>query len=64
MQIDLTNTRRFVGPEGQVLAIYDQCRAWTKYAAVGSINGLVAFVSVPRTYFSDEVSEIDNGGNF
>jgi hypothetical protein len=51
-QIDPTNTRRFVGPEDQVLAIYDQARAYTLY------------VSQPRSYFADEVREIDAGGRF
>ena len=64
MVIDRTNTRRFTGPEGQVLDIYDHCRAWTKYADVGCIEGRVAFVSAPRTYFADEIYEIDNGGNY
>lgn len=63
-QIDPTNTRRFAGPEGQVLAIYDQTRAYTLYAEIGSVDGgkSVCFVSAPRSYFSDEVSEINNGG--
>lgn len=57
-QIDPTNTRRFAGPEGQVLAIYDQTRAYTLYAEVGSADGKsVCFVSAPRSYFSDEVEE-------
>lgn len=58
-QIDPANKRRFTGPEGQVLAIYDQCRAWTKYAPVGmDSKGRVCFVDAPRTYFSDEVEEL------
>lgn len=63
-KIDPTNTRRFAGPQGQVLAIYDQSRAATTYAEVGSADHgqTTCFVSQPRTYFADEVSEISNGG--
>lgn len=58
-QIDPTNTRRFIGPEGQVLAIYDQSRSVTLYAEVGSADSKsVCFVSAPRSYFVDEVQEI------
>jgi hypothetical protein len=59
MLIDQNNTRRFQGPEGQVLAIYDQNRSFTLYAAVGvdQSNRLV-FASTPRSYWSDEVEEI------
>lgn len=59
-QIDPTNTRRFAGPQSQVLAVYDECRAYTLYAEVGSADGgkTTCFVSSPRTYFSDEVEEI------
>ena len=59
MLIDQTNTRRFAGPEGQVLAIYDQCRSYTLYAPVGVDDlGRIVFAGEPRTYFADEVSEI------
>ncbi len=54
----INSTRRFVGPAGEILAIYDQCRAYTLYAAVGTIEGRVAFVSAPVSYFPDEVEEI------
>jgi hypothetical protein len=58
-QIDQTNTRRFAGPNGEVLAIYDSCRSYTLYAPIGADNhGRTCFVDQPRTYFSDEVSEI------
>jgi hypothetical protein len=63
-QIDPTNTRRFVGPEDQVLAIYDQARAYTLYAEVGHDGDSICFVSQPRSYFADEVREIDAGGRF
>jgi hypothetical protein len=57
--IDPTNKRRFFGPEGQVLAIYDQCRSYTLYAPVGATDdGVVCFAGEPRSYFSDEVEEI------
>jgi hypothetical protein len=56
--IDPTNTRRFAGPDGSVLAIYDHCRAYTLYAPVGTIDGRVAFVAEPRALFSDEVEEL------
>lgn len=62
-KIDPINTRRFAGPEGQVLAIYDHCRSYTLYSEVGHDGRSVCFVSQPRTYFADEVSEIDSGGN-
>ncbi len=62
--IDPTNTRRFVGPEGQVLAVYDACRAYTLYSSVGvDASGRVCFVTEPRTYFADEVSEVSRGGH-
>lgn len=54
----INSTRRFVGPAGEVLAIYDQCRAYTLYADVGTIDGQTAFVSAPRSYFPDEVKEV------
>ncbi len=57
-QIDPSNTRRFAGPQGQVLAIYDQCRTYTLYSEVGHDGRSVCFVSAPRSYFSDEVEEI------
>lgn len=54
-----SNTRRFRHIESEsVLAIYDQNRSWTKYAQVGTFDGVVCFVSEPRTYFADEVEEI------
>ena len=55
---EVHSTRRFVGPTGEILAIYDECRAYTLYAPVGTIDGRVAFVSEPRSYFADEVEEI------
>lgn len=57
--IDTTNTRRFAGPDGSVLAIFDQCRAYTIYAPVGVDNsGRICFVGEPRTYWPDEVEEV------
>lgn len=55
---EINSTRRFVGPTGEILAIYDQCRAYTLFAPVGTIDGRVVFVAKPRTYFSDEVEEV------
>ena len=61
MNIDANNTRRFTLVNAEfpvVLAIFDQCRAWTKYAEVGvDAQGRACFVSVPRTYFADEIAE-------
>lgn len=62
--IDPANTRRFAGPDGDVLAIFDHCRSCTTYSQVGTLDGRAAFVSVPRPYWSDEISEIDSGGRF
>lgn len=57
--IDDTNTRRFAGPEGAVLAIYDQCRAYTLYSQVGvDRSGRKVFASKPRSYWSDEIEEL------
>ena len=59
MLIDQNNTRRFAGPTGDVLAIYDSCRSWTKYAAVGvDAAGRAIFATEPRTYFADEIEEL------
>lgn len=58
-QIDPTNTRRFAGPDGSVLAVYDQCRAYTLYAPVGvDQQGRICFAGEPRAYFSDEVEQL------
>lgn len=59
-QIDPTNTRRFIGPDGfSVLAVYDHCRAYTLYAPVGAdSNGNLCFAGEPRTYFDDELEEL------
>lgn len=56
----INSNRRFIGPEGQVLAIYDQCHTYTLYAEVGSADRgrSTCFVSAPRSYFSDEVEEV------
>lgn len=53
------NKRRFAGPDGSVLAIYDQSRSATLYAAVGRDDqGRAVFASEPRSYWSDEVTEL------
>jgi hypothetical protein len=59
MLIDAANTRRFIGPEGDLLAIYDHCRSYTLYAAVGlDDKGRKVFASIPRSYWADEIEEI------
>jgi hypothetical protein len=49
-----TNARRFIGPEGQLLATYVQTGAHTLYAEVGWGR----FISPPLFYFDNEVREI------
>jgi hypothetical protein len=58
-QMDASNKRRFRTEDGDVVAIYDQCRSWTKYAFVGADEqGQAIFVGEPRCYFNDQVQEI------
>ena len=61
-QIDAANTRRFRVTDGDfsgsLVAIYDQCRSWTKYAFVGDEFGTPIFVGEPHCYFADQVEEI------
>jgi hypothetical protein len=58
-KIDPANTRRFRTADGDIVAIYDQCRSWTKYAFVGAdVHGNATFAGEPRCYFSDQIEEI------
>lgn len=51
------NTRRFAVIEtGVIVAIYDSCRAWTKYAPICGDNELD--LSAVRTYWDDELEEL------
>jgi hypothetical protein len=59
--IDPTNTRRFrVLSTGAVVAVYDQNRTggYILYADVGTIDGVVCFVSDPVSYWADEIEEL------
>jgi hypothetical protein len=56
------NDRGFIGPNGDMLAIYHQCRTSTLYASVGvDDEGNVCFAGEPRAYFPDQVSETQSG---
>jgi hypothetical protein len=60
---DPTNTRRFALIDADlpvVLAVYDYRRGFNLYSEVGTDEaGAVCFVSEPRSYFNDQVEEID-----
>ena len=58
-RIDERNTCRFIGPENEILAIYDETKAYILYAQVGADHsGQVCFVSEPRFYWPDEIEEV------
>lgn len=51
------NARRFVVIEtGEIVAIVDSCRAWTKYAPI--IGADTVDLSATRTYWADELCEL------
>ncbi len=59
---EIPSDRRFVAPDGDVVAIYDQRRAYTLYAPVGTDkNGKICFVGEPRVYSPAQVQEILDG---
>jgi hypothetical protein len=58
-QIDECNRRRFISPNNEILAIYDQAKSYTFYAQVGADDeGQICFVSEPRFYWPDEIEEV------
>lgn len=58
-KIDDCNKRRFIGPNNEILAIYDDGKSYTSYAEVGvDGDGQVCFVSEPRFYWPDEIEEL------
>jgi len=57
--IDECNKRRFIGPDNEIVAIYDHTKAFTLYAQVGTDDsGQICFVSEPRFYWPDAIEEI------
>ena len=57
----IQDARRFeVIETGEVVAIVDSCRTWTKYAPVCvDMIGQIRFdLSATRTYFADELREL------
>jgi hypothetical protein len=58
----ILSDRGFIAPNGDMLAIYHQCRTSRLYAPVGVADeGNVCFAGEPRAYFPDKVSETRSG---
>ncbi len=53
------SNRRFIGPMGELLAIYDQNRSFTLYGQVEDWSSTTFIPNTIRTYWDDEIREVE-----